>query len=99
MAERQCSSEKRYRAIHATLSPAEERFERCRHTVGLFLGPCVAVLLAIMPMPSLTPKAHMLAHDFVGIHVLRGVGEQPRVLHRNDQHQLGRQRLEGSYEG
>jgi sodium-dependent dicarboxylate transporter 2/3/5 len=57
MAERQCSNEKGLRAI----SPAEERFERCRHTVGLFLGLCIAVLLAILPMPSLTPKAHTLA--------------------------------------
>ena len=61
MAEQQRRNETRWKAIPATLSPPEERFERCRKTIGLFLGPCVAALLALLPMPSLTPKAHTLA--------------------------------------
>lgn len=28
-----------------TLSPAEEQFERWRNTLGIFLGPLVAILL------------------------------------------------------
>jgi sodium-dependent dicarboxylate transporter 2/3/5 len=44
-----------------TLSPQEERFERWRNTIGLFLGPAVALLLYWMDMPSLTPQAHILA--------------------------------------
>jgi sodium-dependent dicarboxylate transporter 2/3/5 len=44
-----------------TLSPAEERFERRRRTVGLFLGPLVSVVAWVAPMPALTPEAHRLA--------------------------------------
>jgi solute carrier family 13 (sodium-dependent dicarboxylate transporter), member 2/3/5 len=44
-----------------TLSPQEERFERWRNTIGLFLGPAVALILYLMPMPSLSPEAHLLA--------------------------------------
>ena len=43
------------------LSPQEERFERWRNTVGLFLGPATALMLYLTPMPSLTPQAHLLA--------------------------------------
>ena len=34
-----------------TLSPAEERFERARQTVGLFLGPLVFLALYLLPLP------------------------------------------------
>jgi sodium-dependent dicarboxylate transporter 2/3/5 len=61
MEERPCRSEQRLNALPATLSPAEERFERYRRTIGLFLGPVVAALLALLPLPSLTPEAHTLA--------------------------------------
>lgn len=33
------------------LSPAEERFERVRQTVGLFLGPIVFLVLYLVPLP------------------------------------------------
>jgi hypothetical protein len=36
MAEQQRRNETHWKAIPATLSPPEERFERCRKTVGLF---------------------------------------------------------------
>jgi sodium-dependent dicarboxylate transporter 2/3/5 len=42
-------------------SPAEERFNRRRRTVGLFAGPALFLLLLFLPMPGLTPAAHKLA--------------------------------------
>ena len=42
------------------LSPAEERFERRRRTVGLFLGPVAFALAWLTPMPALTVEAHRL---------------------------------------
>jgi sodium-dependent dicarboxylate transporter 2/3/5 len=42
------------------LSVAEERFEKIRKTVGLFLGPSLAILFYFIPMPSLSFNAHML---------------------------------------
>ena len=48
-------------AAQEMLSPAEERFERWRHTLGLFLGPLAAAALYAAPMPSLAPPAHRLA--------------------------------------
>lgn len=47
--------------IREVLSAQEERFERWRNTVGLFLGPLAALLIYLVPMPSLSPKAHILA--------------------------------------
>ena len=47
--------------IEATLSEQEEKFERWRNTVGLGLGPLVGLIVYLMPMPSLTPQAHILA--------------------------------------
>lgn len=44
-----------------TLTPQEERFERWRNTIGLVLGPLVALWLYLTPMPSLSPQAHILA--------------------------------------
>jgi solute carrier family 13 (sodium-dependent dicarboxylate transporter), member 2/3/5 len=61
MAEHERSTYKAFAEIRATLSPTEERFERWRNTLGLFLGPIVALALYLTPMPTLTPKAHMLA--------------------------------------
>ena len=51
----------RYGRIEQTLSPAEERFERWRSTIGLFLGPLVAVILYAARIPQLTARAHTLA--------------------------------------
>jgi sodium-dependent dicarboxylate transporter 2/3/5 len=47
--------------VRETLSPPEERFERWRKTVGLFLGPPAAIVLLLIPMPGLTTEAHRLA--------------------------------------
>ncbi|QBR92852.1 SLC13 family permease [Nocardioides euryhalodurans] len=33
------------------LTPAEQRFERARQTIGLFVGPVVFVVLLLIPMP------------------------------------------------
>jgi sodium-dependent dicarboxylate transporter 2/3/5 len=44
-----------------TLSEQEEIFEKWRNRIGLFLGPLVAVSIYVTDMPSLTPKAHLLA--------------------------------------
>jgi sodium-dependent dicarboxylate transporter 2/3/5 len=43
-----------------TLTPKEARLERWRKTLGLALGPGVAGLLALIPMPSLSGAAHAL---------------------------------------
>jgi sodium-dependent dicarboxylate transporter 2/3/5 len=44
-----------------TLTPREERFERGRRTIGLFLGPGTAVVMFLIPMTSLSRPAHTLA--------------------------------------
>ena len=44
-----------------SFSSGEKRFERLRRTAGLFLGPLIALTLYLLPMPSLSPKAHTLA--------------------------------------
>src|SRR4028118_898011 len=45
------------------LSPAEERFERLRQTIGLFLGPLVFLALYFAPLP-LEPAQQALAAIF-----------------------------------
>jgi len=47
--------------IEETLTPREERFERGRRAIGLFLGPVTAVVLFLIPMTSLSRPAHTLA--------------------------------------
>ena len=42
------------------LSPAEERFERARQTIGLFLGPLVFLAMYFAPLP-LAPAQQTLA--------------------------------------
>lgn len=42
------------------LSPAEERFERARRTIGLFLGPVVFVVMLLVPF-DLEQSQHTLA--------------------------------------
>ena len=39
----------------------ESRFDRVRHSVGLFLGPAVLLALWFLPMPALSVEAHRLA--------------------------------------
>ena len=45
------------------LSPAEERFERLRQTIGLFLGPIVFLALYFIPL-GLEPAQQALAAIF-----------------------------------
>src|SRR5918999_1193200 len=45
------------------LSPAEERFERFRQTIGLFLGPIVFLVMYFIPLP-LEPAQQALAAVF-----------------------------------
>jgi sodium-dependent dicarboxylate transporter 2/3/5 len=47
--------------ISETLSEGEEKFERWRNTIGLFLGPIVAIIVYMIDMPQLSHKAHVLA--------------------------------------
>jgi sodium-dependent dicarboxylate transporter 2/3/5 len=47
-------------AEQGRLSPAEERFERRRRTVGLFLGPLVFAAMLLIPF-ELEPNQHRLA--------------------------------------
>ena len=61
MEDRERRSYKSFTEVKATLTPAEERFERFRNTIGLFLGPIVALIIFLIPMPGLGPKAHTLA--------------------------------------
>src|SRR5690606_9268005 len=49
------------RVPDVALSEAEARFDRRRRAVGLVLAPVTLVGLIALPMPSLSPQAHMLA--------------------------------------
>ncbi|MFC7341948.1 SLC13 family permease [Saccharopolyspora griseoalba] len=51
------------------LSPAEERFERARRTVGLFLAPALTILFLLAPT-GLEPAQHKLAAVLLGVIVL-----------------------------
>lgn len=51
-------------------SPAEERFNRRRRTVGLCAAPLVFVLLLAWPTPSLSLQAHRLLPVLVAVAVL-----------------------------
>jgi sodium-dependent dicarboxylate transporter 2/3/5 len=44
-----------------TLSEKEEIFQQWRNTIGLFVGPLLAIAIYLMDIPSLSPKAHILA--------------------------------------
>jgi solute carrier family 13 (sodium-dependent dicarboxylate transporter), member 2/3/5 len=46
--------------IKEMVSPTEQRIERWRSTVGLFLGPIIAIILYFVPMPGLSASAHVL---------------------------------------
>jgi sodium-dependent dicarboxylate transporter 2/3/5 len=56
--------------ILAKLSPAEERFERTRRTVGFVLAPALFLLILGASFPSLTPEAHRLAAVMAAVVVL-----------------------------
>jgi solute carrier family 13 (sodium-dependent dicarboxylate transporter), member 2/3/5 len=61
MAEHERRSYKSFAEVKETLSPGEEHFEKWRNTIGLFLGPLVALIIYWIPMPTLSAKAHTLA--------------------------------------
>lgn len=44
-----------------TVSPLEERVERWRQRLSLFLGPLLGLAVLLAPMPGLDPRAHSLA--------------------------------------
>jgi len=47
--------------VKEAASPPEQAFEQRRQTIGLFLGPVVALILYLWPMPMLSAQAHHLA--------------------------------------
>jgi solute carrier family 13 (sodium-dependent dicarboxylate transporter), member 2/3/5 len=59
-----------YRSLgEQRLSPAEERFERRRRTVGLFLAPVAAIVVLLIPF-DLDQSQHTLAAILLGVMVL-----------------------------
>src|SRR5918993_2254513 len=59
-----------YRSLgEQQLSPAEERFERGRRTVGLFLAPVVALIFLALPL-DMEPQQQTLAGVLLGVIVL-----------------------------
>jgi sodium-dependent dicarboxylate transporter 2/3/5 len=59
-----------YRSLgEQRLTPAEERFEKARRTVGLFLAPLVTVVFLILPM-NMPPQQQTLAGVLLGVIVL-----------------------------
>jgi sodium-dependent dicarboxylate transporter 2/3/5 len=59
-----------YRSLgEQRLSPAEERFERGRRTVGLFLAPLVSLVFLALPL-DLPAAQHTLAGVLLGVIVL-----------------------------
>jgi solute carrier family 13 (sodium-dependent dicarboxylate transporter), member 2/3/5 len=59
-----------YRSLgEQRLSPAEERFERGRRTVGLFLAPAVALVFLALPL-DIPPSQQTLAGLLLGVIVL-----------------------------
>ncbi len=59
-----------YRSLgEQELSPAEERFEKGRRTVGLFLAPAVTILFALLPL-NLPRNQQLLAAILLGVIVL-----------------------------
>ena len=59
-----------YRGLgEQVLSPAEERFERARRTVGLLLAPVVTIAFLLLPT-QLDPAQHRLAAVLLGVIVL-----------------------------
>jgi solute carrier family 13 (sodium-dependent dicarboxylate transporter), member 2/3/5 len=59
-----------YRSLgEQQLSPAEERFERARRTVGLLLAPVVALVFLALPL-DMEPQQQTLAGVLLGVIVL-----------------------------
>ena len=61
-----------YRSLgEQKLSPAEERFEKGRRTVGLFLAPAVTVVFALLPL-DMENQQQLLAAVLLGVIALAG---------------------------
>ncbi len=60
--------------ITEAISVHEQRFDRWRRTISLFLGPAVFIALLIIPIPELTPQAHRLA-AIIALVLIYWVGE------------------------
>lgn len=59
-----------YRSLgEQRLSPGEERFEKGRRTVGLFLAPAVAIVFLLLPL-DIPPQQQTLAGVLFGVIVL-----------------------------
>jgi sodium-dependent dicarboxylate transporter 2/3/5 len=59
-----------YRSLgEQQLSPAEERFEKGRRTVGLFLAPAIALIFLALPL-DMEPQQQTLAGVLLGVIVL-----------------------------
>ncbi len=58
----------------SVISPLEEQFEVWRQKISLFLGPLLAVVLQLVPMPALSGGAHTLA-AIIGWVVVWWIGE------------------------
>ncbi len=54
-------SAKNYTVTAEAISATEQRFDRIRRTVSLFLGPTLFLCLLILPLPGISPAAHRLA--------------------------------------
>ncbi|MCC3290148.1 MULTISPECIES: DASS family sodium-coupled anion symporter [unclassified Arthrobacter] len=52
-----------------SLSPREEKFERARQTLGLFLAPAVAIVFALLPT-AMDPTQQLLAAVLLGVIIL-----------------------------
>lgn len=59
-AERPRATYKTFAEQQEVLSPAEQKFEKARQTVGLFLGPVVFLFMLLVPLP-LDPQQQTLA--------------------------------------
>lgn len=68
------STEKEDIIVQPKLSPGEERVEWWRQTLGLFLGPLVFIAIYLLPTPSLSDKAHVLA-SILGLVVIYWISE------------------------
>lgn len=59
-----------YRSLgEQQLSPAEERFEKGRRTVGLFLAPVVTIVFLLLPL-GMEPQQQTLAGVLLGVIIL-----------------------------
>ncbi len=56
------------------ISPLEEKFETWRRKISLVLGPLLAAILLLLPMPGLNSRAHTLA-AIIGWVVVWWIGE------------------------